>query len=92
MEKTITDDQRKAYWGHCRSLMFTSLFLWFVFSFLVHGFVISLNKIAIPLLKFPLGYYMAAQGSLVVFVILIFWFAAKQNAIDEQFGFTEEEE
>jgi putative solute:sodium symporter small subunit len=28
---------------------------------------------------------MAAQGSLIIFVVLIFWYARKQNAIDEEF-------
>ncbi len=34
-------------------------------------------------------YYMCAQGSIVAFVVLIFWFANKQEKIDEEFGFTE---
>ena len=33
----------------------------------------------------------AAQGSLIVFVVLIFWFAWKQNKIDEEYGMAEEE-
>ena len=48
----------------------------------------ALNNVVI--LGFPLGYYMAAQGSLIVFVILIFWFASRQNAIDEEFGVAED--
>jgi putative solute:sodium symporter small subunit len=44
----------------------------------------------IVILGFPLGFYMAAQGSLIVFVVLIFWFAARQNAIDEEFGVAED--
>ena len=38
----------------------------------------QLNNIVI--LGFPLGFYMAAQGSLIVFVVMLFWFARKQNA------------
>jgi putative solute:sodium symporter small subunit len=41
------------------------------------------------ILGFPLGFYMAAQGSLIVFVILIFWFSSKQNQIDEEYGVAE---
>jgi putative solute:sodium symporter small subunit len=40
-------------------------------------------------LGYPLAYYMCAQGSIIAFVILIFWFANKQEKIDEEFGFTE---
>jgi putative solute:sodium symporter small subunit len=32
---------------------------------------------------FPLGFYMSAQGALIVFVILIFVYSALQDGIDE---------
>ena len=41
---------------------------------------------------FPLGFYMAGQGSLVAFVIIIFYFVNKQNQIDNEFGVQEDEE
>ena len=43
-------------------------------------------------LGYPLAYYMSAQGSLLAFVVLLFWFANKQEAIDKEFGFQEKEE
>lgn len=55
----------------------------------MHFFVTALNEIVI--IGFPLGFYMAAQGSLIVFVVLIFWFASRQNRIDEEFGVAEDE-
>ena len=76
------------HWRRTRSLMWVTLAIWFFFSFVVHFFVIPLNNIVI--LGFPLGFYMAAQGSLIAFVILIFWFANRQNKIDEEFGVEEE--
>jgi putative solute:sodium symporter small subunit len=42
-------------------------------SFVIHFFALPLNQIVI--LGFPLGFYMAAQGSLIADVILIFWLA-----------------
>jgi putative solute:sodium symporter small subunit len=68
--------------------MFVALFIWFVASFAVHFFARELNTITI--IGFPLGFYMAAQGSLVVFVVLCFWNAARQDRIDEEFGVTED--
>lgn len=76
------------HWHRTRGLMIVSLAIWLVFSFLIHLFAPSLNEITI--LGFPLGFYMAAQGSLIVFVVLIFWFAAKQNRIDEECGMAED--
>jgi hypothetical protein len=40
----------------------------------VHWFAPQLNKISF--MDFPLGYYMAAQGSLIVFVVQLFVFVA----------------
>jgi putative solute:sodium symporter small subunit len=54
-------------------------------------FVKPLNKIVIPILDFPLGFYMAAQGSLIVFVVMLFVFAKQQNKIDREFGVAEDE-
>lgn len=79
---------RIGHWRKTRGLMFIMLALWFFFAFGVHFFVESLNKIVI--LGFPLGFYMAGQGSLIAFVIMLFWFARKQNAIDEESGVAEE--
>ena len=62
--------------------------MWAIFSFVIHMFVSALN--GITFLGFPLGFYMAGQGSLIVFVIPIFWYAARQNAIDEEFGAAED--
>jgi len=38
---------------------------------------------------YPLTYWFTCQGSLAIFVILIFWFAGRQEKIDEEFGFSE---
>jgi putative solute:sodium symporter small subunit len=47
----------------------------------------SLNSASF--LGYPLAYYMTAQGSLLAFIILIFWMSGKQEDIDEEFGFGE---
>jgi len=84
-----TMSQREAHWAKTRNLMITHLIIWFVFSFLVHWFAPALNKMSI--LHFPLGFYFAAQGSLIVFVVQLFVFAKQQDAIDREFGMAEED-
>jgi putative solute:sodium symporter small subunit len=54
-------------------------------------FVVPLNSITIPGLGFPLGFYMAAQGSLIVFVVMLFVFARQQDTIDREHGFAEDD-
>jgi len=75
---------REAHWVKTRSLTITVLVLWFIFSFVVHWFAKDLN--AFVFLGFPLGYYMAVQGSLAVFVVLIFYLNWRQDKIDDEFG------
>jgi len=76
------------YWQRTSTLMWTMFVLWLIFSFGVHFFVKQLNTIVIG--GFPLGFYMAAQGSLIVFVVMLFWFARAQDKIDRDEGVAEE--
>jgi putative solute:sodium symporter small subunit len=79
---------RISYWNKTKSLMFVMLGLWVFFGYVIHMFVEQLNTIVI--FGFPLGFYMAAQGSLIAFVVMLFWFARRQNAIDEEHHVNEE--
>jgi putative solute:sodium symporter small subunit len=81
-----------AHWKKTTRLMLTHLGVWFFFGYIIHMFVVPLNKIVIPILDFPLGFYMAAQGSLIVFVVMLFMFARQQDRIDREFGVAEEDE
>ena len=48
----------------------------------------EMNSVTGPF-GYPLTYWFTCQGSLGFFVILIFWFAGRQEKIDEEFGFAE---
>ena len=91
-EKTaglLTPAKRAAYWRKTSGLMWTILALWVLFSFVIPAFAVQLNTITIA--GFPLGFYMAAQGSLIAYVVLCFWNASAQNKIDEEFGVAEDD-
>ena len=77
------------YWAKTKRLMVTMLVIWAFFGYVIHFFVEPLNEIVI--LGFPLGFYMAAQGSLIVFVVMLFWFARRQDAIDRECGVAEDD-
>jgi len=77
------------YWRRASGLMWTMLALWLVFGFAVHIPAAQLNQINV--LGFPLGYYIAAQGSLIAFIVMLFVFAARQDTIDREEGVAEEE-
>jgi putative solute:sodium symporter small subunit len=75
------------HWEKTKGLMMLTLAIWFVFSIVIFMFGESLNNGSF--LGYPLAYYMCAQGSIIIFVVLIFWFANRQEKIDEEFGFAE---
>jgi putative solute:sodium symporter small subunit len=79
----------EAHWSATTRLMWITVALWAFFSFFIHMFAPSLN--GIKFIGFPLGFYMAAQGSLIAFVAMLFWFAKSQDKIDRQFGMAEED-
>jgi putative solute:sodium symporter small subunit len=88
--KGLDKEKLKAYWAFNIRLTTIVMVIWFVVTYVAIFFTPQLNNIVI--LGFPLGYYMGAQGSLIIFVILIFWYAFKMNAADKEYGVEEEEE
>ena len=82
-------DSGGRHWARTSKLMWIMMALWLFFSFIIHMFVGQLNTIKI--LGFPLGFYMAAQGSLLAFVIMLFVFAKVQDNIDREEGVAEKD-
>lgn len=80
---------RADHWRRTRNLMVVHLTIWFIFAYVVHWFAGPLNSI--KFLGWPLGFYLAAQGSLIVFVVQLFVFNRQQHAIDVAFGVQEDE-
>ena len=76
----MADDatQREEHWRRTRSLMVMHLSIWFIFAFVLHWFAPQLNTMSF--LSFPLGFYMAAQGSLVIFVVQLFFLFVSKTA------------
>ncbi len=69
-----------AWWPRARSLTTFALIVLVVFGFLIHPFAGTLNQFTI--FGFPAGFFMAAQGAPILFLVLIFWFAHRLRQID----------
>jgi putative solute:sodium symporter small subunit len=89
------DDRRarvEAYWKENFRLILILTAIWAIVSFLHPPFASSLNRITV-LTGFPLGYWLASQFSITVFVVLIFVYALMMNkVIDPKYGFNQDEE
>ena len=77
-------DDRQDYWQRTRRLTFALLVFWLCVTFGSTWFARDINQIVI--LGFPLGFYMAAQGALVIFLLIIWWYNRQMSKIDREFG------
>ena len=85
----MTEEQAKAYWRRNLSLMIKLLVVWFIVSFGCGIILVDvLNQIRIG--GYKLGFWFAQQGSIYVFVVLIFYYAKKMAALDREFGVEED--
>ena len=80
--------QQKRYWQKTLWLTGTLLVIWFLVSFAAPFFSVFLNEWIF--LGLPLGYFIAAQGSLIIYIVLIGLYAYLMNRLDRQFGVDEQ--
>lgn len=90
MQNDPGDARREEYWQRNLKLTGVLLAIWFVVTFVAAFFARELNQIVIA--GFPLGFYMAAQGALIVYVLVIGYYARTMNARDAEYGVQEDEE
>jgi putative solute:sodium symporter small subunit len=85
----LTPEQKESYWQYNIRLTITLLVIWAIVAYVLGGLLAGwLNQFTF--LGFPLGYYIAAQGSLAVFVIEIAVYARLMNKKDIEYGIREE--
>ena len=81
-------ENREAYWKANLKLMGILLAIWFFVSYVCGVlFVDELNTIHFA--GFKLGFWIAQQGSMFVFLVLIFIYAKKMNTLDKKYGLEE---
>jgi len=83
-------EKHHQYWRRNLALTAVLLFIWFVVTFVEGWYARELN--ALTFLGFPLGFYMSAQGSLVVYVVLIWIYARYMDKLDIEYGVQEGED
>jgi len=84
-----TQKNRQDYWKANLRLVTFCLAIWFVVSY-VFGILLVDQLNAISLGGYRLGFWFAQQGSIYVFVVLIFFYAFRMNKIDREFNVHED--
>ena len=71
------------YWKQTRALTVALLLLWFTVTFVV---AYNARSLTFNFLGWPFSFYMAAQGSLLVYLLIVFIYARLQHRRDAAFG------
>ena len=80
-------ERHHEYWRKNLRLTSVLLAIWFVVTFVMAFFARELATI--NFFGWPFSFYMAAQGSLIVYVVIIWYYAKAMRKLDEEYGVAE---
>jgi putative solute:sodium symporter small subunit len=86
---TKLQEQRSAYWKANLRILIGCLIVWFIAGYVLPIFMVDVLNL-ISLGGYPLGFWMAQQWSIYVFLMLIFFYAWRMNRLDRKFDVHEE--
>ncbi|NEP85445.1 MAG: DUF4212 domain-containing protein [Okeania sp. SIO2C2] len=81
----MNEEKRQAYWRANKALIRNLLIVWALVS-IVFSILLVQPLNAIQFFGVPLGFWMAQQGSIYVFVILIFTYAIQMDKLDQKYN------
>jgi len=82
-------EKHYAYWRATLRKTAWLLAIWFVVTYVV-GFYA--RELSFDFFGWPFAFYMGAQGSLIIYIAIIWYYARSMNKLDEEFGVAEPEE
>jgi putative solute:sodium symporter small subunit len=77
-----------SYWQRTRRITFALLLVWVLVTFVLNWFAHELNQLIF--FGFPLGFYLAAQGELFIYLFIIYYYNRRMAALDAEFGINDE--
>ena len=80
--------ERDLYWRKTRYLTFWLLAIWVFITFVLSWYAKELNTFS--LFGFPLGFYMSAQGTLVLYLVIIWYYNRRMRKLEAEFGIDDE--
>jgi len=83
-------EKHKRYWQKNLRLTGVLLAIWFVATFVIGWFARELQSIT--LLGFPFSFFMGAQGALLIYVLLVGYYAYRMGKLDREYGVQEGDE
>ncbi len=80
-------EKHREYWRRNLNMTLVLLVVWFIVTFVMAYFARPLAEI--NFFGWPFSFYMGAQGSLIIYVIMIWFYARKMRQLDEEYGVEE---
>ena len=80
--------KHEEYWRKNLRITGILLALWFFVTFGIGYFARDLN---FSFFGWPFSFWVGAQGALIVYVVIIWFYARYMNRLDQQYGVAEEE-
>jgi putative solute:sodium symporter small subunit len=84
---TLTERQRE-YWRKNLRITAVLMVIWFLVTFGVGYFARDLN---FTFFGWPFSFWVGGQGALIVYVLMIWYYARTMNRLDQEFGVAEGE-
>jgi putative solute:sodium symporter small subunit len=81
--------RHQEYWRKNLSITGALLAVWFAVTFVMGYYARDLN---FDFFGWPFSFYMAAQGSLIIYVLIIWFYARYMNRLDREYGVDEDDE
>jgi len=85
----LPEDTAKKYWSANLRIVGASLVVWFLVSYGA-GIIFADALNSIQIAGFPLGFWFSQQGSIIVFLVLIVFYAWRMNKLDREFDVDEQ--
>jgi putative solute:sodium symporter small subunit len=82
-------EKHQQYWSATLRKTAFLLAIWFVVTYVV-GFYA--RELSFNFFGWPFAFYMGAQGSLIIYVLIIWYYARSMNQMDKEFGVAEAED
>jgi putative solute:sodium symporter small subunit len=81
--------KHQEYWRKNLNLTLVLLVIWFVATFVMAFFA---RDLTFNFFGWPFSFYMAAQGSLIIYILIIWYYARAMKKLDDEYGVAEGDE
>jgi len=79
-------ERHQEYWRKNLSITAVLLAVWFIVTFVMGYYA---RDLSFDFFGWPFSFYMAAQGSLIIYLLIIWYYARHMNKLDREYGVDE---